>query len=296
MEACIKGDVRSVNPFLAMSTDENMDPNETPCKRRRLISKVVNPSIFEYQQKALWEPCFGKGWYSVLAEVLCDNDLGGTLQRIAQERAEHGKAILPPQQDVFRAFRETPFEDVRVVIVGQDPYHGTGQAMGLSFSVPRGVNVPPSLRNILKEATGSESSAHGDLTSWAKQGVLLLNTILTVHEGKAGSHRGLGWEHLTDVVISAINSKKDGVCFLLWGVDAMKKAAMISEQKHHVFVAGHPSPLAVNAYSSDAGAAPKAGIGHMVPCFIGCDHFTKVNKVLRSRGEQEVCWMLSDFE
>merc|ERR1712216_960117 len=176
--------------------------------------------------------------------------------------------ILPAQQDVFRAFRETPFENVRVVIVGQDPYHGAGQAMGLSFSVPRGINVPPSLRNILKEATGSESATHGDLTSWAKQGVLLLNTILTVHEGKAMSHRGLGWEHLTDAVIAAISRKLQGVCFLLWGAEAMKKASAINGEKHHVFVAGHPSPLAVNSHSaSDTGdTMPKAGIGHLLPC------------------------------
>jgi uracil-DNA glycosylase len=176
---------------------------------------------------------------------------------------------------IFNALNSTPLDSVKVVILGQDPYHGPGQAHGLSFSVPRGVPVPPSLQNIYKELEsdlGLMPPAHGDLSSWARQGVLLLNAVLTVEAHKAGSHQGQGWEQFTDRVVSVINDTKDGVVFMLWGSYAQKKGAVIDRSRHLVLTAPHPSPL--SAYRG----------------FLGCLHFSQCNEYLQSQGTAPIDW------
>lgn len=184
-----------------------------------------------------------------------------------------GKVIYPPREAVFRAFTATSFDKVRVVIVGQDPYHGPGQAMGLSFSVPRGVRVPPSLQNMLKEAQVWPSK-HGDLTSWTEQGVFLLNAVLTVTESAALSHKDLGWERFTDAAIRSLSKERTGVIFLLWGNEAKAKGKLVDTSRHKVLTAGHPSPLSYEKH------------------FKGCKHFAKVNEILASRGEAPIVWEL----
>jgi uracil-DNA glycosylase len=195
---------------------------------------------------------------------------------LESERAA-GHVVFPPMSLLFNAFEHTPFEQVRVVIVGQDPYHGPGQAMGLSFSVPRGVAQPPSLRNVLVEIEaelGIPRPEHGDLTHWADQGVLLLNTSLSVRAHEAASHAGRGWERLTDAAIRALAERREGIVFLLWGSHARRKAAMIDRSRHLVLEAPHPSPL-----SAHRG-------------FFGCGHFARTNEWLTQRGEQPIDWSL----
>ncbi|WP_330960513.1 uracil-DNA glycosylase [Photobacterium sp. 53610] len=197
--------------------------------------------------------------------------------RVAEERAA-GKAIYPPEASVFSAFEATPFEQVKVVILGQDPYHGPGQAHGLSFSVQPGVKVPPSLANMYKElATDIESFTipeHGCLQYWAEQGVLLLNTVLTVEQGKAHSHSKFGWETFTDQVIASLNEHREGLVFLLWGAHAQKKGKHIDREKHCVLEAAHPSPL--SAYRG----------------FFGCRHFSQANQWLRKIHKSEIDWQI----
>ena len=199
-----------------------------------------------------------------------------TLNTVADER-QSGQTIYPPQKDVFNAFRYTELNNVKVVILGQDPYHGPGQAHGLAFSVRPGIATPPSLLNMYKELEGSipgfTRPAHGYLESWAHQGVLLLNTVLTVRAGQAHSHASLGWETFTDKVIGLINEHQEGVVFLLWGAHAQKKGAIIDPKRHHVLKAPHPSPL-----SAHRG-------------FFGCNHFVLTNKWLEKRGEKPIDWM-----
>jgi|TARA_A200000159_G_scaffold163080_1_gene188436 uracil-DNA glycosylase len=199
------------------------------------------------------------------------------LARVESER-EAGKVIYPPQQDVFNALRYTPLESVKVVILGQDPYHGAGQAHGLCFSVLPGVKTPPSLVNIYKELAtdidGFVIPEHGTLTSWAEQGVLLLNTVLTVEQGKAHSHAKWGWETFTDAVIDAVNRHQQGVVFLLWGSHAQKKGKHIDTSKHHVLSAPHPSPL-----SAHRG-------------FLGCKHFSQTNQLLSSQNKSPINWQV----
>jgi uracil-DNA glycosylase len=195
---------------------------------------------------------------------------------LESERAA-GHVVFPPMSLLFNAFEHTPFEQVRVVIVGQDPYPGPGQAMGLSFSVPRGVAQPPSLRNVLVEIEaelGIPRPEHGDLTHWADQGVLLLNTSLSVRAHEAASHAGRGWERLTDAAIRALAERREGIVFLLWGSHARRKAAMIDRSRHLVLEAPHPSPL-----SAHRG-------------FFGCGHFARTNEWLTQRGEQPIDWSL----
>ncbi len=186
------------------------------------------------------------------------------------------KKIFPPATDVFKAFWKTPFSKVRVVILGQDPYHGTGQAEGLSFSVPPGTKVPPSLQNIYKEIAADigtqKDMSSGSLEHWTGQGVFLLNAILTVVANSPASHKGVGWEDFTDTVIRAISDKKEHVVFLLWGNYARSKKALIDTNKHLVLEAPHPSPFSV--YSG----------------FFGCKHFSKCNSYLKERGMQEIVW------
>lgn len=193
----------------------------------------------------------------------------------AEKRA--GKNIFPPGAEIFNAFAHTPLDRVKVVILGQDPYHGDGQAHGLCFSVRPGVPVPPSLQNIFKEIhseLGVPVPAHGHLDSWADQGVLLLNSVLSVERGRAASHRGKGWEQFTDRVIALINREREGVVFMLWGSYAQNKGAIIDRSRHCVLAAPHPSPL-----SAHRG-------------FFGCGHFARANAYLAARGETPIDWSL----
>ena len=199
-----------------------------------------------------------------------------SLVRFLHAEKAAGKVIYPPGSQIFRAFELTPLPSVKVVILGQDPYHNPGEAMGLSFSVPRGVRTPPSLRNIFAEINsdlGLPMSGSPDLEPWARQGVLLLNSILTVEAGLAASHRGIGWQEFTDAVIRCISDRLDGVVFLLWGNFAKAKASLIDTSRHHVLMAAHPSPLAGGA-------------------FFGCRHFSKANEILVSEGKTPINWQL----
>ncbi|MBC7150798.1 MAG: uracil-DNA glycosylase [Rhizobium sp.] len=190
-----------------------------------------------------------------------------------------GKRIFPKGTEYFRALDLTPLGRVRVVILGQDPYHGAGQAHGLCFSVQPGVRIPPSLVNIYKELQsdlGIPPASHGFLESWARQGVLLLNSVLTVEEARAGAHQGRGWERFTDAVIRAVNDECENVVFMLWGSYAQKKAAFVDTKRHLVLKAPHPSPL--SAHNG----------------FFGCRHFSKANDFLVSRGLDPIDWRLPD--
>ena len=187
-----------------------------------------------------------------------------------------GRTIYPPGSLIFNAFSLTPFSKVKVVILGQDPYHGPGQAHGLSFSVPDGVTPPPSLKNIYKEIEqdlGIELHKNGNLEAWARQGVFLLNAVLTVRSSQAASHGNIGWNHFTDSVIKAISDQKEGVVFMLWGNFARSKRELIDHTRHLVLEAAHPSPLARGA-------------------FFGCRHFSKCNQYLISRNIQPIDWSL----
>ncbi|WP_370387191.1 uracil-DNA glycosylase [Snodgrassella alvi] len=199
------------------------------------------------------------------------------LETVRAERMA-GKIIYPPAPDVFNAFKATEFAQVKVVILGQDPYHGPQQAHGLSFSVRQGIAIPPSLVNIYKELAddiaGFRIPQHGYLQHWAEQGVLLLNTVLTVRAGQAHSHAELGWETFTDHVIAALNTERQNVVFMLWGSHAQKKGAMINRQKHLVLTAPHPSPL--SAYRG----------------FFGCKHFSKANAYLQQHGMAPIDWQI----
>lgn len=192
------------------------------------------------------------------------------------EEKQQGKTIYPPGQLIFNAFNQTPVDQVRVVILGQDPYHNPGEAMGLCFSVPKQVPIPASLKNIYKEIhrdLGIAPASHGDLTSWTKQGVFLLNAILTVERSKPASHRNIGWQQFTDAVISKLSAHREGLIFLLWGNFAKSKKVLIDQTKHHVLEAVHPSPLAGNAFQ-------------------GCGHFSKTNLLLQSQGYPAIDWHL----
>ncbi len=204
---------------------------------------------------------FEKEYFKVLAEKV--------------KSAYLSSSVFPPPKFVFNAFSLCPFEKVKVVIIGQDPYHGRGQAHGLSFSVPDGVVIPPSLKNIYKEIKsdiGKELPASGNLERWAKQGVLLLNATLTVFESNAGSHQGWGWETFTDAVIKKISEEKTGVVFMLWGRYAQNKSGLIDASKHLILKAPHPSPL--SAHNG----------------WFGSKHFSQANEYLRSKGKEPIDW------
>ena len=190
---------------------------------------------------------------------------------------QKGKRVYPPGSQIFNAFNLTPFHHVKVVILGQDPYHGPGQAHGLSFSVPQGIPAPPSLVNIFKELKSDlniDAPPHGNLESWAKQGVLLLNAVLTVNESEAASHKNAGWEKYTDAVIKTISDRKEHVVFILWGRFAQNKEALINATKHCIIKSAHPSPL--SAYAG----------------FFGSKPFSKTNEYLRANGIKEIDWKL----
>lgn len=216
-----------------------------------------------------------QSWKTALSDEFNKAYFESLVSFLHKEKAE-GKVIFPPGNQIFRAFELTPLSDVKVVILGQDPYHGPGQAHGLSFSVPRTVKAPPSLKNIFKEIEsdlGVSMSGYPDLESWARQGVLLLNAVLTVRSGEAASHSKIGWEEFTDAVIRCISDKCDGVVFMLWGNFARGKAGLIDRSRHCVLEAAHPSPLARGA-------------------FFGCRHFSKANEYLARAGKKEIDWCL----
>lgn len=218
-------------------------------------------------------PDVGPTWLPVLGSEFHAPYMTDLKRFLVNERAQH--PVFPKGSEIFAAFKHTPFEEVRVVILGQDPYHGPGQAHGLCFSVPQGVAMPPSLQNIfheLKRDLGIARPAHGDLTRWARQGVLLLNATLTVRAHQAGSHHGRGWERLTDTAIKALSDRREGLIFLLWGRHAQEKESLIDGSRHYILKAPHPSPL-----SAHRG-------------FIGCGHFRQVNELLLAQGHPPIDW------
>ena len=212
-------------------------------------------------------------WNEILAEEM-QKDYYQELQAFVQKRRSEVR-VFPEEKNVFNALELTPFESVKVVILGQDPYHGFGQAHGLSFSVQKGIPLPPSLRNIYKELQediGGELPTEGDLSHWAKQGVLLLNTVLTVEEGNANSHKGMGWEKLTNRLIESLNELKHPVIFILWGKPAQDKEKLITNPNHVILKAPHPSPLSANRG------------------FFGSKPFSRVNDILIQQGQTPICW------
>ncbi len=217
-------------------------------------------------------------WRKALGDELTQPYLTQLAAFVARERAG-ALPVYPPHELVFNAFYKTPFDSVKVVIIGQDPYHGPNQAHGLSFSVPHGIPQPPSLQNIFKELQadlGIERPAHGCLLHWAEQGVMLLNASLTVRQGEAGSHQGKGWERFTNAVVKALCERPEPVIFVLWGKFAQEKcihfAASAGHERHTVLMAAHPSPL-----SAHQG-------------FFGCRHFSKINEILQQRGDNPIDW------
>ncbi len=215
-------------------------------------------------------------WLTVIGDEL-EKPYMQALRHFLKEEKAAGKVIFPPSSLIFNAFNHTPFDQVRVVIIGQDPYHGPGQAHGLSFSVPKGVALPPSLMNIFKEISTDlniKMSKTGDLTPWADQGVLLLNATLTVEQAKAGAHQGKGWEAFTDAAIAALNTHREGLVFVLWGSYAQKKGAFIDEKKHFVLKSVHPSPL-----SAHRG-------------FFGNRQFSQINQYLMQQGQAPINWQI----
>jgi uracil-DNA glycosylase len=216
-----------------------------------------------------------QSWREALAPEFEKPYFGNLVKELHAEKAA-GRLIYPPGGQIFRAFDLCPLPEVKVVILGQDPYHGPGQAMGLSFSVPDGVPAPPSLRNIFKEIEddlGVRMSGRPNLESWARQGVLLLNAVLTVRAGEPTSHSGIGWQEFTDAVIRCISDRCEGVVFMLWGNYARSKAPLIDTRKHVVLQAAHPSPLARGA-------------------FFGCRHFSQANAILSAEGRTPIDWRL----
>ncbi len=212
-------------------------------------------------------------WDKVLEEEFASVEYQKLREFLKKEYST--RTVYPSMYDIFNSMKITPFSGVKVVLLGQDPYHGENQAMGLSFSVPKGEPKPPSLVNIFKEIKAElelEMPQHGDLTGWAKQGVLLLNTVLTVRAHQANSHKGMGWEGFTDSIIKKISDKKENVVFLLWGANARSKKSLIDKNKHLILESAHPSPL--SAYNG----------------FFGCQHFRKTNEYLIYKGIEPIEW------
>lgn len=218
-------------------------------------------------------PQIAKPWKELLSDCFDANYFAQLKNFLIEEKKNH--IVYPPGKEIFAAFNHTSPENVKVVIVGQDPYHGQGQANGLCFSVSNGFKCPPSLKNIFKEMSNDLNCllpSHGDLSHWAKQGVLLLNTTLTVREASPASHQGKGWEIFTDAVIQRIADHHHGIVFLLWGKHAQQKDNLIDTSKHHVLKAAHPSP-----FSAHNG-------------FFGCKHFSKTNDLLIQQGKNPIIW------
>ncbi|HEY8927873.1 MAG TPA: uracil-DNA glycosylase [Mucilaginibacter sp.] len=217
------------------------------------------------------------GWLNILHDEF-DKPYMAELRKFLQQEKESGQVVYPRNADIFNAFNTTPFDEVKVVILGQDPYHGEHQAHGLSFSVQKGITPPPSLKNIYKELVtdipGFTIPNHGDLTAWAKQGVLLLNASLTVRANTPGSHQKKGWETFTDTVIKKLSDEKEGLVFILWGAFAQAKAELIDGKKHHIIKSPHPSP-----FSADRG-------------FFGSKPFSKTNDILIKEGKKPIDWQI----
>ena len=221
---------------------------------------------------------FGNGWDKILAEEFEKEYFKNLIEKVEKEYTKF--RVYPPREKVFSALKLTDFDDVKVVILGQDPYHMPGQAHGVSFSVLPGVQIPPSLMNIYKEIVsdvGGYIPDNGYLIPWAKQGVLLLNTVLTVREGSPNSHKTYGWETFTDEVIKSLNNAKHRIVFLLWGNNAKAKINLIDKSKHTILTAAHPSPL--SAHNG----------------FFGCKHFSKTNKILKENGMKEIDWQIANI-
>lgn len=224
------------------------------------------------------QPQIESSWGRALAEEF-QKESFIRLKRFLQEEKSQGKTVYPPGPKIFSAFDHTPFDQVKVVLLGQDPYHGPGQAHGLCFSVPHGNSLPPSLLNVYKELRqefGWPIPRNGNLEPWAKQGVLLLNATLTVEAHQAGSHQKKGWEEFTDQVIRILSREKNGLVFLLWGRFAQAKAELIDGMRHCILTAAHPSP-----FSADRG-------------FFGCRHFSKTNEWLIQQGKDPIDWQITD--
>jgi len=219
----------------------------------------------------------GNSWDTLLAEEFQKDYYQQLRKNLAQEYKT--RTIYPAMDNIFNALKYTSYEDVKVLLLGQDPYHGPGQAHGLCFSVQKGVDKPPSLKNMFKELKsdlGIAAPSHGCLTDWAKQGILLLNTVLTVREGEPNSHKKLGWTTFTDKVIELLNEREDPVIFVLWGRNALEKLPLITNSHHYVLSAAHPSPL-----SASRG-------------FLGCKHYSKINEILKSMGKTPIDWKISE--
>lgn len=230
-----------------------MSPQETP---------KINPQI-------------EASWLAVLKDEFQKPYFAEIKHQLLQDK-QQGITVYPPGPLIFNAFNKTPFEAVKVVILGQDPYHGPGQAHGLCFSVPEGVDPPPSLKNVFKELkadVGMEIPASGNLEKWAEQGVFLLNAMLTVRANEAASHQKIGWQEFTDAVIGKLSEQRTGLVFMLWGAFAKSKAKLIDDKKHHILQSGHPSPLSERYFS-------------------GCRHFSKANNLLQKQGLPPIDWSL----
>ncbi len=261
-----------------------------PCKHGLALGLMYadTPTAFSSQTAPSWLnsieitkdaakglPDIPESWQSILADTLKEAYIQDLSDFLAYERSQH--IIYPKHEDVFRALELTAFEDVRVLILGQDPYHGEGQAHGLSFSVQDGVGIPPSLRNIFKELEadlGYNAPESGLLMPWAEQGILMLNTVLTVRKGEANSHKNKGWETFTDHMIEQLNNKEEAVIFVLWGNYAQQKAKLIDESKHSIIRSAHPSPL--SAHNGFWGSKP----------------FSKINELLAQMGHEPIDWEL----
>jgi len=243
------------------------------CSRKCDLCQQAEATLFSTQQ---WQAGLERGWQSALGAEF-EKPYMQELVRFLNEQ-QHAKTIYPPAADMLAAFNQTPFDRVKVVIIGQDPYHGSGQAHGLSFSVPAGVSPPPSLMNILKELDSDIRPEQrlrrdrGCLSSWARQGVLLLNAVLSVEAGLAGAHQGRGWELFTDAVVARLCAQHKGIVFMLWGKYAQQKCAMVDTCDQHILIAPHPSPL-----SAHRG-------------FLGCRHFSKANDYLALLGRTPIDW------
>ena len=228
-----------------------------------------------HRKEVIYMVHLGNDWAQAMQEVFASPHYQKLREVLKEEYRT--QTIYPPMEEIYTALKVTALEATRVVIIGQDPYHGPGQANGMSFSVKKGIPLPPSLQNIYKEiesSTGVQMPNHGDLTYWAEQGVLLLNNVLTVRAHEAASHHGIGWEEVTDAILDKVNAKAEPVIILLWGNPAKKKGARITNPRHVVLTAPHPSPLA--AYRG----------------FFGCNHFKTVNELLVSWGKVPIDWQL----
>lgn len=262
---------KRISPNVPFIPETHLSPEQ---KERCSHNKLKAQQLLLCKKLPLLTPNIGPSWFSALSDVFGQAWFDKLSSFVTNER--FGTIIYPEQKEVWEWTTRTRIEDTKVVILGQDPYHGPGQAHGLCFSVKPGIPPPPSLINIYKEletdVEGFSRPSHGCLAGWADQGVLLLNSVLTVRKGQANSHKDKGWEKLTDAVISWISKHLSGVVFLLWGSPAQKKAMMVDKSKHHLLKSVHPSPL--SAYRG----------------FLGCKHFSQCNKLLIDQGKEPINW------